>query len=186
MNKQKLNAFIIDVDNLHKAVNDNDIKNHLCTEFQRIKKKHIAEKEKSKPNVYDEVEKIMYNSRKEKAEVITVNMDEYKATCDNNTRVQRIELVNQKLQHMEGEPLMISYLKGYLLFCHKNAIGIKNFVEFLANTNENYDYSTFLIKLYKLVDKYKGLQCCKLPVRFFKSKFSIIRQICINNSSDWE
>ena len=186
MNKQKLNAFIIDVDNLHKAVNDNDIKNHLCTEFQRIKKKHIAEKEKSKPNVYDEVEKIMYNSRKEKAEVITVNMDEYKATCDNNTRVQRIELVNKKLQHMEGEPLMISYLKGYLLFCHKDKIGIKNFVEFLANTNENYDYSTFLIKLYKLVDKYKGLQCCKLPVRFFKSKFSIIKQICINNSSDWK
>ena len=165
-------------------MDDNDIKNHLCTGFETIKKKHIPEK--AKPNIYTEVEKMLYSNRREKTEVITVNMDEYKAPCDDNTRVQRIDSVNQKLKHMEGEPLLISCLKGYLMFHHKKAIGVKNFITFLEDTNENYDYTSFLIRLYKLVEKYKGLRCCKLSVRFLKSKFVIIKEICRNNAKDWE
>ena len=129
---------------------------------------------------------MLYDSRRETSEVIPINLEEFKKNCNNEIRIQRIELVNKKLKFMEGEPLMISSLKGYLLFQHKKAIGTKNFIQFLADTNENYDYSTFLIKFYKLLNKYKNLQKCKLPVRFFKTKFTVIKEICIKNPKDWE
>ena len=176
----------MDIEKLLKSVNDENIKNELCAGFQNIKGNHLQEKEKSKLNLYDEVQKMMYNNRRERVEVIPVNVEEFRAPCDDNTRARRIELVNQKLENMEGEPLLISLLKGQLLFNHKRAIKIKNFIKFLADTGENYDYSTFLIKFYKLADRYKGLKRCKLPVRFIKAKFAIIKEICINNSKDWE
>ena len=87
---------------------------------------------------------------------------------------------------MEGESLLISSLKGYLLMKHRDAIGVKNFPKFLADTNENYHYALFLIKFHKLVNKYKQLQRCKLPVRYFKEKYPMIKQICQNNAEDWE
>ena len=186
MNKKKLNGFIMDIEALHKSVEDKVIKEHLCIEFEKIKKKHLHEKEKPKLNLYDEVEKMMYENRRERVEVIPVNMEEFGAPCDNNTRAKRIESVNKKLENMEGEPLLISLLKGQLLCNHKRAIGIKAFIKFLADSGENYDYATFLIKFYKLAEKYKGLKRCKLSVRFIKAKFAIIKEICINNSKDWE
>ena len=186
MNKQKINAFLMDIENLHKSVEDEVIKGRLCTEFQKIKEKHIPEKEKPKSSVYDEVYKVLYKSRREKVEVIPVDVEQFGAPCDDKTRVQRIEKVNKKLENMEGEPFLISLLKGQLLLNHKRAIGIKNFIKFLEDTSQNYDYNTFLIKLYKLAEKYKQLKCCKLSVRFFKSKFVIIKEICINNAKDWE
>ena len=128
----------------------------------------------------------MYDNRREASAVIPIELEEFKTQSDNTVRIQRIELVNKKLKFMEGEPLAISSLKGYLLFQHKKAIGVRNFVEFLTDTGENYDYSCFLIKLHKLTTKYKNLQHCKLPVRFFKTKFVIIKEICLNNPKDWE
>ena len=186
MNKQKINAFLMDVDNLHKSVEDEVIKEHLCTEFGKIKKKHFQEKEKPKLNVYDEVHKLLYNSRREKVEVVPVDVEQFGAPCDDNTRARRIELVNRKLENMEGEPFIISLLKGQLLSHHKRSIGVKNFITFLEDTGQNYDYNTFLIKLYKLTEKYKQLKYCKLPVRFFKSKFALVKEVCNNNPKDWE
>ena len=176
----------MDIENLCKSVEDEVIRENLCTEFEKIKKKHIPEKEKPKPNVYDEVHKLLYNSRREKVEVIPVDVEQFGTPCDDNTRAQRIELINKKLENMEGEPFLISILKGRLLSHHKRSIGVKNFITFLKDTGENYDYSTFLIKLFKLAEKYKQLKCCKLPVRFFKSKFALVKEICKNNPKDWE
>ena len=186
MNKQKINALLMDVENLHKSVEDEAIKEHLHTEFQKIKEKHIPEKEKPKQNIYDEVHKLMYNSRRERVEVIPVDVEQFGAPCDDKTRTKRIESVNKKLENIEGEPMMISLLKGQLLFDHKRSIGVKNFIKFLEDTGEKYDYSTFLIKFYKLTEKYKLLKCCKLPVRLFKAKFAIIKDVCNNNPKDWE
>ena len=158
MNKQNLNSFIMDIEKMHKAVNNDEIKSHLCTQFQNIKEKHLPEKEKSKPNIYEEVKKMLYNSRGETAEVVAVDIEKFKTKCDDSIRVERIKLVNQKLKNIEGEPLMISSLKGYLLFQHKNAIGVKKFYEFFSDTEENHDYALFLIRFYKLMQKYKKLQ----------------------------
>ena len=186
MSKQNINSFIIDIEKLINSVNDKDIKEHLSKEFENLKERHFPEKEKKKINVYEEIKKLMYDNRGETAEVVPIDMEEFKTVCNDNVRIKRINLVNQKIKHMEGEPIMIAYLKGYLLKKHKDAIGVKNFITFLADTNENYDYSTFLIKLYKLIEKYKGLQRCRISVRVFKAKFAIIKEICNNNPKDWE
>ena len=187
MNKQRINALLMDIESLHKSVEDKAIKEHLSTEFEKIKKKHLpAEKEKPKTNVYDEVHKLLYNSRREKVEVIPVDMEQFGSPCDDKTRAKRLESVNKKLENIEGEPMIVSLLKGQLLFDHKRSIGVKNFIKFLEDTGEKYDYSTFLIKFYKLTEKYKLLKCCKLPVRLFKAKFAIIKDVCNNNSKDWE
>ena len=187
MNKQKINAFLMDVENLHKSVEDEAIKEHLHTEFQKIKEKHLpAEKEKNKTNVYDEVHKLLYNSRREEVEVIPVDVGKFGAPCDDKTRVQQIESVNKKLENIEGEPMMVSLLKGQLLFDHKRSIGVKNFITFLKDTGEKYDYCTFLVKFYKLVEKYKQLKCCRLSVRFVKSKFALVKEVVNNNPKDWE
>ena len=185
MNKQKLDLFVKDIENLHNKLDNIDIKNYLCTEFKNIKEKHLVKKEESK-NVYEEVEKMLYKSLGEASVLVPINIGEIKSDCNDNVRVERLELVDKKLKSMGGESLLISALKGYLLFKHKNAIGVKDFNKFLDDTEENYDYCNFLIKLHRLVNKYKNLQRCKLPVRFFKTKFVIIKQICCNNPKDWE
>ena len=128
----------------------------------------------------------MYNSRRETVEVVPVNIEKFKEKCENDIRVERIRLVNQKLKNMEGEPLMISCLKGHLLFKHKESIGVKNFYDFCSDTRENVDYALFLIRLYKLMEKYKQLKYCRMAVRFFRSKFTIIKDICCKNPTDWE
>ena len=186
MNKKELDLFIMDIEALHEKVNDGNIKNELSTEFQNIKKKHLPEKVKSKQNVYEETQKMLYNNRGESAESVAVDIEKFKTKCNDTVRVERIKLVNQKLKNMEGEPLMISCLKGYLLMNHKNAIGVKNFYDFCSDAGENHDYALFLIRFYKLMQKYKKLQCCRLPVRFFRSKFTVIKEICCNNPKDWE
>ena len=151
-----------------------------------MREKHFPKTEKSKQNIYEEVQKILYASRGETTEAIPIDIEAFKAPCDDKTRIQRIELVNQKLKNIEGEPLMISCLKGHLLMKHKKSIGVKNFYDYCGNTGENNDYCLFLIRLCKLLQEYKKLQCCRLPVRFFRSKFTVIKEICINNSQDWE
>ena len=186
MNKKKLNTFITDIEKMHEKVSDAEIKSELCKEFERIKEKHFPRKETTRQNVYEKVEKLMYNSRGETTEVVPIDIENFKSKCEDNVRVERIRLVNQKLKNMEGEPLMISCLKGYLFLKHKNSIGAKNFHQFCSNTSENHDYSLFLIRLHKLLQKYKKLQSCRLPVRFFRSKFTIIKEICCNNLTDWE
>ena len=168
----------MDIEKLLKSVNDENIKNDLCAGLQ--------EKEKKKTNVYEEVQKMMYDNRRETAEVIPIDIEEFKKKCNDDVRVKRIESVNQKLKHMEGEPLAISSLKGFLLSQHKKAIGVKNFYDFCRDTGENHDYSLFLIRLYKLMQKYKKLQCCRLPVRFFKAKLAVVKEVCVNNPKDWE
>ena len=176
----------MDIENLHKKVNDENIKNELCAGFQNIKEKHLQEKEKSKHNVYEEVQKMMYDKRRETSEVIPINLQEFKTQCDNDVRRRRIELVNKNLKHMEGEPLMIYCLKGHLLLQHKKAIGVKNFYDFCKDTGENHDYALFLIRFNKLLLKYKKLQCCRLPIRFFRYKFTLVKEVCVNNPKDWE
>ena len=57
MNKKELDLFITDIEALHEKVDDENIKNELCTEFQNIKKKHIVKNAGSKLNTYEEVEK---------------------------------------------------------------------------------------------------------------------------------
>ena len=186
MNKQKFSSFIMDIEKMHGEVSDDAIKLQLSNEFKIIKEKHFPKKETNKHNIYEDVKKALYNNIRETVEVVPVDVVEFKSKCDDDVRVERIRLVNQKLQNMEGELLMISCLKGYLLSNHKKSIGAKNFYEFCSNTNENHDYSLFLIRLYKLLEKYKKLQCCRLAVRFFRSKFTIIKEICNNNPEDWE
>ena len=176
----------MDMEKMLESVNDKDIKDHLSAEFKIIKEKYLQQKEKQKLDIYEEVKKMMYDSRRETSEVVQVNLQEFETQCNNDTRIQRIKVVNKKLKFMEGEPLVISSLKGYLLFQHKKAIGTKDFIQFLADTGENYDYCTFLIKFYKLLQKYKNLQNCKLPVRFFKAKFAVVKEVCMDNAKDWE
>ena len=186
MNKKELNLFITDIEALHEKVDDENIKSYLCTEFENIKKKHILKNAGSRLNIYKEVEKMLYNNRRETPEVVPINIKEFKEQCDDNVRIERLELVTKKLKFTEGESLLISSLKGHLLLQHKQAIGVKGFIKFLSDTNENYDYCMFLIKLHKLVNKYKNLLCCKLPVRFFKRYYTMIKQICHDNSEEWE
>ena len=171
---------------MHEKVSDVNIKNELCREFETIKEKHFLKTEKNKQNVYEEVQKIMYTSRGETTEFIPIDIEKFKSKCEDTVRAERIKLVNQKLKNMEGEPLMVSSLKGFLLYRHKESIKVKNFYDYCSNTGENYDYCLFLIRLYKLLQKYKKLQSCRLPVRFFRSKFTIIKEICCNNPTDWE
>ena len=186
MNQKKLNSFISDVEKMHEKVSDVEIRNELCRELQCLKEKHFPKKETNKQNVYEEVQKIMYSSRGETTEVIPIDIEAFKAPCDDKTRIQQIELVNKKLKHMEGEPLMVSFLKGYLFFKHKESIGAKQFYDFCSDAKENFDYALFLIRFYKLMQKYKKLQCCRMAVRFFRSKFTVIKEVCINNLADWE
>ena len=185
MNKKELHLFITDIEALHEKVKDKDTRNELNIKFTSIKEEHIK-KEKSKQNVHEETQKMLYNSRGESVEVVAVDIEEFKRECNDTTRVERITQVNQKLKTMEGEPLKISCLKGYLLMEHKNAIGVKKFYDFCSTAGENYGYSLFLIRLYKLTQKYKQLKCCKLPVRFFRQRFPFVKEICLSNSKDWE
>jgi len=186
MNQEKLNLFLKDVERMHQEIGDENVKSHICKEFKNIKEKYIVKKEKSKKNIFEEVEKKMKSSQGETPELILIDVDEFKKPCNDDVRVERLKAVNKKLKFSENESLVVSSLKGYLLFTHKEAIGAKNFIKFLNDMNENYDYAMFLIKLYKLVKKYKNLHRCKLPVRFFKANYTIIKQICQNNSKDWE
>ena len=185
MNAQKLNFFVNDIENLHNEVSDVDIKAHLHAKFADIKEKYLIRKEKNK-NDHEEVEKKLKTSLREMPELVEINIGEIKSQCDNNTRAERLSLINRKIKFMEGEGLLISSLKGFLLMKHRDAIGIKPFYKFLADTRENYHYSLFLIKLYKLLNNYKQLQRCKLPVRYFKEKYPMIKQICQNNPEEWE
>ena len=187
MNQKKIEMFITEIEKIHEKVSDVQIKNELCRDFKTLKEKHFPQKETSKKSIYEEVEKKLYNSRGETAEVVPIDIEKFKSKCEDSVRAERIKLVNQKLKNIEGgEPLMISSLKGYLLLNHKDSIGVTNFFKYCSDTKENHDYALFLIRLYKLLDKYKKLQCCKLSVRFFRSRFTVIKEICINNPADWE
>ena len=79
MNKKDLYLFITDIEALYNDVNDKDIKLHLCKEFQNIKEKHIVKNARSKQNTYEEVEKMLYNNRRETPEVVSINIEEFKA-----------------------------------------------------------------------------------------------------------
>ena len=185
MNAQKLNLFMKEIEKMHSEVDDEGIKAHLHAKFVDIKEKYLVRKEKRK-NDYEEIEKKLKESLRDMPEVVTINTEEMKSQCDNSTRAERLNLINRKIKFMEGEPLLISSLKGFLLMKHRDALGITLFYKFLVDTRENYHYTLFLIKLHKLVNKYKQLQRCKLPVRYFKEKYPMIKQICQNNPEEWE
>ena len=44
----------MDIEKMWQSVNDKDIKDHLSAEFRIIKEKYLQEKEKQKPDIYEE------------------------------------------------------------------------------------------------------------------------------------
>lgn len=55
----------------------------------------------------------------------------------------------------------------------------------LSLANYEYEYSRFLIKLYRLMRDFPKLQCSTLPVRWFKNNFSQLQKICDGNIEFW-
>ena len=165
MNQAKLNLFLHDVDKLHNKIADSDIKSQLNEEFKSIKDKYVIKKEKSKVNRYEETEKKLKTSQGETTtNIISINIEAYKSPCDDKMLVERLKHLNEKIKYIPNDPLIYSTLKGFLLHRKKESMGPTPFIKFLDDNDENYDYVLFLIKLYKLFEKYKGLCRCRLPV----------------------
>ena len=186
MDQKKFNLFLHDVEKLHNKVTDSHIKAMLNEEFKNIKESYIIKKKENKINIYEEVEKKLKTSLGEATtNIISINIEEYRSPCEDHVLVERLKYINEKIKYISNDPLIYSTLKGFLLFRKKESMGPSLFIKFLDDVGESYDYVLFLIKLYKLFDKYKRLCRCRLPVGFFKKHYPLIKQICKNNSDEW-
>ena len=62
----------------------------------------------------------------------------------------------------------------------------KVYKETLEKTKITMQWSIFLRKLHKLILNYSELQFCTVSLRFFRSNFKMIKEICERNKDRWK
>ena len=142
------------------------------------------EERKAREDKYEMVEKRLKES------INPINTREIDTLVDDGAttieqKIKRIKFLSQKLNCVKLLPLEYAVAQGNI-FASVKKDGRKEYSKFIKDVNFTISYANFLINLAKLINKYKILGKCNLPIRFFKQNFALIKDICKENKDDWK
>ena len=106
-------------------------------------------------------------------------------TDDNLSLPRKVIYLQRAIDDVTRRKIYYASLQGQLLekcFLQSKKV----YIETLEETKSTMQWSIYLQKLYRLILKYSELQFCTVSLRFFRSNFKIIKEICERNKERWK
>lgn len=192
MNQQQVVNLQRDIEKVFNEVKSShpETKELINKNEQELKKKYFSNKQSIKEKQkdrYEEVKKLLQSHLREPRENVVVT-NESELVNKNKTIEEKKENAKnlvKAINFSKNVGVRYSFLLGNILSQIYNK-GIKDFHEFIKDISYNADYCRFLVKFYKLLNMYGKLQNTDLPIRFFKTNYIIIKDICKGDEAKWK
>ena len=156
---------------------------------QKLKEKYFSKQneKKDKKDRYEEIKKFMVRRLGEPQQNVTVNNEEDLTNKDKpiEVKIENAKNLIKAINFSKTVGIRYNFLLGDILYQIQND-NKKMYRDFVKNIDYNADYCRFLIKFYKLLSVYKKLQHINLPLRYFKTNYFIIKDICKENQEEWK
>ena len=149
-----------------------------------VKKQNVK---KAKKDRHEEVKKLLLSRLKEPQEHVTVNDEDNMVDKKNSLKEKKENVKNliKAINYSKTMGIRYNFLLGNILKQIQDG-GRKKFYDFVEDISYNADYCRFLVKFYKLLNMYNKLQNINLPIRYFKTNYTIIKDICQDNQAEWK
>ena len=166
--------FLEKYPNIFKVSTENEVEMETTMETES---KPIVDREEKLRKVEEE---LLSNKTKERFTTYDGVM-----TDDDLSLPQKVIHLQRAIDDVTRRKIYYASLQGQLL---ENAFRQSREVyrETLEETKITMQWSIFLRKVYKLIFKYSELQFCTVSLRFFRSNFTIIKEICECNKDRWK